>query len=171
MGYLKRYPNAAIPVDGSFLPSSTTDEFEFQRANDWTEVFPDAHEACPIHAPRPFFAKDPLKVTCYVDADHACNTLTKRSVTGILLLINNTPLVWISRWQTTVKTSTFGSKIIAARTAIDLIIEIRYKLRCLGLQIERSSTLVGDNQSVILNTTSPASKVKKKHLLCQIMRV
>ena len=35
-----------------------------------------------------------------------------------------------------------------------MIIEIRYKLRCLGLQIEQSSTLVGDNQSVILNTTS-----------------
>ena len=46
-GYLKRYPNAAIPVDSSFLPSSTTDEFEFQQANDWTEVFPDAHEAVP----------------------------------------------------------------------------------------------------------------------------
>ena len=102
---------------------------------------------------------------------HTRNTLTRQSVTGILLLINNTPLVWISRKQTTVETSTFGSEIIAARTAIDLIIEICYKLRCLGLQIERSSTLVGDNQSVILNTMSPASKVKKKHLLCQIMRV
>ena len=129
------------------------------------------HEACPIHAPKPIVTKDPLKITCYVDADHAHNTLTRRSVTRILLLVNNTPLVWISRRQTTVKTSTFGSKIIAARTAIDLIIEIRYKLRCLGLQIERSSTLVGDNQSVILNTTSPASKVKKKHLSCQIMQV
>ena len=48
---------------------------------------------------------------------------------------------------------------------------MRYKLHCLGLQIEQSSTLVGDNQSVILNTTSPASKVKKKHLSCQIMQV
>ena len=28
MGYLKQYPNAAIPVDRSFLPLSTTDEFE-----------------------------------------------------------------------------------------------------------------------------------------------
>ena len=44
MGYLKRYPNAAIPVDKSFLPLSTTDEFEFQRANNWTEVFPDANK-------------------------------------------------------------------------------------------------------------------------------
>ena len=66
MGYLKQYPNATIPVDGSFLPSSTTDEFEFQRANNWTEVFPDAHEARPIQAPKPFLTKDPLKITCYV---------------------------------------------------------------------------------------------------------
>ena len=28
-------------------------EFEFQQANDWTEVFPDVYEARPIHAPKP----------------------------------------------------------------------------------------------------------------------
>ena len=59
MGYLKRYLNVAIPVDESFFPLSSTDEFEFQQANDWTEVFPDAHEARPIHAPRPFCHKRP----------------------------------------------------------------------------------------------------------------
>ena len=107
----------------------------------------------------------------FVDADHDCNTVTRRSVTGILLFINNTLLVWISKRQSTVETSTFGSEIIAARTAIDLLVKIRYKLQCLGLPIERLSTLCGDNQSVILNTTSPASKIRKKHLSCQIMRV
>ena len=61
--------------------------------------------------------------------------------------------------------------MIAARVAIDLIIEIRYKLRCLGIPVEKCSELLGDNLSVVINTTLPSSKIKKKHLSCQIMRV
>ena len=48
---------------------------------------------------------------------------------------------------------------------------MRYKLQCIGLPLKRSSTLIGDNKSVILNTTSPASKIKKKPLSCQLMHV
>jgi hypothetical protein len=61
--------------------------------------------------------------------------------------------------------------MIAARMAIDLIIEMRYKLRCLGIPVEKRSELLGDNLSVVVNTTLPSSKIKKKHLSCQIMRV
>ena len=167
-GYLSKYPFAATPFDGNFIDSNITNQLGFQPLHDWKEIFPSAYEDIPPNAPS---QKDGerFQITCYVDADHARNTVTRRSVTGILLLINNTPLTWISRRQRTVETSTFGSEVIAARTAIDLIVEMRYKLRCIGLPLERSSTLIGDNKSVILNTTSPASKIKKKHLSCQLM--
>jgi hypothetical protein len=55
--------------------------------------------------------------------------------------------------------------------AIDLIIEMRYKLRCLGIPVEKRSELLTENLSVVVNTTLPSSKIKKKHLSCQIMRV
>jgi hypothetical protein len=91
----------------------------FHRDCDWSEFFPDAIEDIPTKTPYPF--GDPVKLTVvYIDADHTRNNITRRSVTGILLLINNTPLVWISRRQRTVETSTFGSEMIAARMAIDL---------------------------------------------------
>jgi hypothetical protein len=48
---------------------------------------------------------------------------------------------------------------------------MRYKLRCLGIKVEKRSELLGDNLSVVVNTTLPSSKIKKKHLSCQIMRV
>ena len=169
-GYLTKYPFAATPFDGNFVDPSVTNQLEFQPLHDWVEIFPNAYEDVPPNAPSQKKGER-FQITCYVDADHARNTVTQRSVTGILLLLNNTPLVWISRRQRTVETSTFGSEVIAARTAIDLIVEMRYKLRCIGLPLERSSTLIGDNKSVILNTTSPASKIKKKHLSCQLMRV
>ena len=61
--------------------------------------------------------------------------------------------------------------MIAAHVAVDLIVEMRYKLRCLGLPVERCSESIGDNLSVVVNTTLPSSKIKKKHLACSIMRV
>ena len=123
-GYLKYHQHAAIPIDGSHLPNKVTDRYTFQRVNNWTEVFPDVYEATPKTAPKPFTLDNPLKITCYVNADHARNTVTRRSETSILLFINNTPLVWISKRQSTVETSTFGSEIIAACTAINLLVEI-----------------------------------------------
>ena len=88
------------------------------------------------------------------------------------MLLNNTLLVWISKRQKTVVTSTYGSKLVAARIAIDLIIEMRYKMRLLGVQLEEQTIiLLGDNMSVVLNTTIPSSTLKKKHLSCSYHRI
>jgi hypothetical protein len=85
-------------------------------------------------------------------------------VTGIMLLVNNTPLlVWISKRQKTVESSTYGSELVAACVAIDLIFEMRYMFRMLGVVLENKTLLAGDNMSVVLNTTNPSSSLKKKH--------
>ena len=52
----------------------------------------------------------PVRITVFKDADHAHDIVTRRSVTGILLLINNTPVKWISKRQKTVETSTYESE-------------------------------------------------------------
>ena len=112
-----------------------------------------------------------MQYTCYVDADHARDKLTRKSVTGIVLFMNNTPIVWVSKRQKTVETSTYGSELIAARIATDLLVEWRYKARVLGLNLEHSSWMLGDNMSVVLNTTSSSSSLKKKHQACNCHRV
>ena len=48
-----------------------------------------------------------LRITVYKDADHAYDLVAGRSVTGILLFLNNTPVKWISQRQETVETSTY----------------------------------------------------------------
>ena len=62
-----------------------------------------------------------------------------------------------------VETSTYGSELVAAQIATDLIIEMRYTLRMLGVPVEKESLLIGDNMSVVLNCTLPSSQLKKKH--------
>jgi hypothetical protein len=62
-----------------------------------------------------------------------------------------------------VKTSTYGSELVASRIATELIIEIRYMLRSLGVALDGPALMLGDNMSVVLNTTVPSSVLKKKH--------
>ena len=59
------------------------------------------------------------------------------------MLLDNTPLVWVCKRQRTVETSTYGAELVAAKMAVDLIIEIRYKLHMLGVVLEETSVLLG----------------------------
>ena len=61
------------------------------------------------------------------------------------------------------ETSTFGSEFVALRTARDLIISMRYKLRMFGIPIEGPAQVFCDNQGVVKNTSLPESVLTKKH--------
>jgi hypothetical protein len=63
-------------------------------------------------------------MTVYVDADHAHDLVTRRSITGILVMLNNTPIRWISKRQKTVETSTYESESLASRVTTELILEV-----------------------------------------------
>jgi hypothetical protein len=97
----------------------------------------------------------------YVDAYHAHDLFTRRSITGILVMLNNTLIRWISKRQKTVETSTYGSEFVASRIATELILEIRYMLWSLGMALDGPSLMLGDNMSVVLNTTVPSRLLKK----------
>jgi hypothetical protein len=75
-------------------------------------------------------------MTVYVDADHAHDLVTRRSITGILVMLNNTLTRSISKLQKTVETSSYGSGLVASRIAMELILEIRYMLRSLGVALD-----------------------------------
>ena len=60
-----------------------------------------------------------------MDADHARDKLTRRSVTGIIILLNNTPISWYSKRQKTVELSTYGSELVASRLAVEQLIVLR----------------------------------------------
>jgi hypothetical protein len=100
---------------------------------------------------------------CFVDADLAGNTVTRRSQTGILIFVNRAPVIWYSKRQNTVEVSTFGSEITAMKNAIELIEALRYKLRMFGVPIDGVTNIFCDNEAVTKNCSDPTSKLKKKH--------
>ena len=53
-----------------------------------------------------------VDVSCFVDADHTGNNITRCSHTRILICFNSAPIIWYSKHQNTVESSKFGSKIM-----------------------------------------------------------
>ncbi len=136
------------------------DETQFVQA-DWTTFYPDATEAIPPNAPEPR-GQDVL-VSCFMDADHAGNQVTHRSHTGVIIFCNRAPILWYSKRQNTVETSTFGSEFIAARITVELIEALRYKLCMFGIPINGPTNVYCDNHGVVVNSSKPESTLKKKH--------
>ena len=101
-------------------------------------------------------------MTCYVDSDHAGDEVSRRSRTGVLIFCNRLPILWHSKKQTSIETSSFGSEFSAMKTAVELIEGLCYKLRMMGVALDGPACIKADNMSVVHNTSNPASQLKKK---------
>jgi hypothetical protein len=146
--YLKTFPKRRVIIDTSYPDHSM---YSVEDHSNWIVFYPDSEEEIPKDLPP---EKGPrIRMTVYVDADHVHDLFTRRSITGILVMINNTPIRWISKHQVTVETSTYGSELVASRIATKLILEIRYMLRSLGVALDGPALMLGDKMSVVLNTT------------------
>jgi hypothetical protein len=53
---------------------------------------------------------DSVGISCFADADHEGNVMTRRLHTGILVFANNALISWFSKRQNAVECSTFGSE-------------------------------------------------------------
>ena len=97
-----------------------------------------------------------------VDADHASDTVSRRSRTGLLIYLNCALVYWWSKKQTSVESLSFDSEFVAMKQCCEYIRGLRYKLRMMGIPVEGPTYIYGDNQSVLANTTIPDSTLKKK---------
>jgi hypothetical protein len=156
-GYLKARPKRTLAFD-PFHPN--IDESRFVKC-DWHDFYRGAAEPIPGDAPEP--RGNLVSTHCFVDADHAGNLITRRSQSGILLFVNRAPILWYSKKQNTVETSTFGSEFVAMRIAVELIESLRYKLRMFGIPIDGPTNVYCDNEAVTKNSIFPESTLKKKH--------
>ena len=148
-----------------FDPSEPTIDEELFVKQDWTNSVyatddTDLKEVLPGNMPEAPGIR--LTMRAYVDADHAGDSITRRSRTGFLIYLNSALIYWHSKKQTSVETSTFGSKFMAIEHCIEYIRGLRFKLRMMGIRINGPAFVYGDNQSVLANTLSPDSSLKKK---------
>ena len=165
-GYLAKMKHAVIRIRTDEPDFSSLPHIEF----DWEKtVYGNVTELVPKDAPKPLGKF--VTLIHYVDANLMHCLLTGRSVTGILSLINKTPIDWYSKKQATVETATYGSEFVAARTAVEKLIELRLTLRYLGVPIRDTDYMFGDNRSVVDSSTLPHAKLHKRHNALSFHRV
>ena len=79
----------------------------------------------------------------------------------------NTPIIWLSKRQNIVESSSLRAEFVALRIATDLIEALRYKLRMFGIDIDGPADVFVDNKFVVTNASVPESTLsKKKNSIC-----
>ena len=157
-GYLKIHHNSEMVFDPS---EPEVDRSLFER-QDWSSTVygNDLKEELPGNMPQP--RGQGFTMSAYVDSDHAGDTMTRRSRTGFLVFLNCALIFWTSKKQTAIETSSFGSEFTAMKHCTEYVRGLRYKLRMMGISCSEPCFILGDNQSVLANTSVPHSVLKKK---------
>ena len=159
--FLKRHPKLTLYLSPE---PPRTDYGDFRtKCEDFAEIYRDAEEPFPHRMPMPRGRS--LEITAYVDASHAANKVTRRSHTGYVVFLNRSPILWYSKRQNTVETSTFSAEFIALKVCLEAIEHLRFKLRCFGIPLPKGEPahVYCDNESVVKNTSNVESTLNKKH--------
>lgn len=133
------------------------------------KIYKDCVDEIPPNAPIPLGRA--VRINAFVDSDHAGNQVTRRSHTGILIMLNSAPIIWFSKRQNTVESSTFGSEFIALKICTELIEGLIYKLRMFGIPINGPARVFCDNEAVVKSSSLAESTLKKKHCSIAFHRV
>ena len=118
-------------------------------------------ESLPDDMPDPL--GNDIITTSFVDANLYHDLVTGRAATGILHMVNGTPIEWFSKHRATVETATYGSEFVAAQIASEQIYDLRTTLRYMGVPIKGPTYMFGDNGSVVTSSTLPHSSLNKRH--------
>ena len=80
------------------------------------------------------------------------------------MFVGSTPVMWSSKQQGCIATSTYCAKFVAMHSAMEEAISLHYMLHCLGVPVSQPTNLFGDNYGVIQSASIPDSELKKRHI-------
>ena len=110
--YLKEFLEKWITVDHHNLPLFV-DAAEPNPA--MKDLYPDAIEELDKNFPERL--GKPLQTTVFFDSDHGHDQLTKRSCTGLVVYVGLTLVMWSSKRQTSIQSSSYSAEFMAGRSA------------------------------------------------------
>jgi hypothetical protein len=111
---------------------------------------------------RPNTPVNPM-IRCYSDADYAGCSNTRRSTTGIVLLLAGNPVIWSSRRQPIVALSTTEAEFIAASAGVKEVMWTKLLAVDLGLPDSTPELLI-DNRSTLAVLHDPTLHQRTKHI-------
>ena len=107
-----------------------------------------------------------IHMTEFVDANLYFNLVPGHAYSGILIFLNQTPIEWYCKKQSTVACATFGSKFVAAKTATKKAYSLCYSLWMMGIPVDYETYVLGDNgcnnYHSVYNPALPARKASQR---------
>jgi hypothetical protein len=100
----------------------------------------------------------------YVDAAHATDLSTRRSITGLSFMLCGGPIAYKSKVQSTVSTSSTEAEFIAAVQAAKIAKYLRSILTELGYTQPGPTVLYEDNQAAILMINASRPTPRSRHI-------
>ena len=91
--YLEKLPDIGRLAYDSKSPD--VDESDFLQGSDWKDFYGDVEEELP-----PIMSEmrgSPVIISAFIDTYHSGNVVTRRSHTGIIIFVHNSPIVWFSK--------------------------------------------------------------------------
>jgi hypothetical protein len=107
---------------------------------------------------------DGLQLAGFVDAAHATDLLTRRSVAGLVFLLSGGAIAYNSKLQPTVATSSTEAEFIAAVSAAKIARYLRFVLKELGFEQKGPTPLFEDNQAAIAMINDQKPTPRSRHI-------
>ncbi|KAI2510494.1 hypothetical protein MHU86_3914 [Fragilaria crotonensis] len=131
-----------------------------------TSLPPGVFQPLPSDPSLPVFPQpqSPTELAGYVDAAHATDLTTRRSITGLVFMLGGGPLAYKSKIQSTVSTSSTEAEFLAAVHAAKIAKYLRSILLELGYPQLEPTTLFEDNAAAILMVNASRPTPRARHI-------
>lgn len=101
----------------------------------------------------------------YSDADYANDTETRKSTTGLCIMLNGGPIMWKSQRQAIITLSTTESEYVAGCELVKDLLPIREQLSELGeIDSDKPTAILIDNQSAVRISNNESGLQRTKHI-------
>lgn len=102
-------------------------------------------------------------ITAFHDSGLAICKAKGKASTGVIKMINQTPVDWYSKMQMPVETATYGSEFSSATTCTDKIVDTLWILKSMSVPLDGPAWIFGDNESVIMLSIIPHYVLGTRH--------
>ena len=105
-----------------------------------------------------------LDLHVYSDSDWGSDNDTRRSTSGVLIMMAGGPVNWMSKLQPIVTVSSMEAEYLACFFAIQDVVWIRQLLKDIDLERSRPTKVYIDNQSARQLAMNPVHQQRSKHI-------
>lgn len=109
-------------------------------------------------------SKSDLQLTAYCDSDYAACPMTRRSLTGFIVMLGNSPIAWKTKKQDVVSCSSAEAEYRSMSFTVRELKWNRELLSCFGIEHKQAMYLFCDSKAALHIAANPVFHERTKHI-------